>query len=84
MKSPRRRSGQGRTTRKSGRLYEFLSPASLQAAARTATLLKNPRLGEPLFDFEPREVRRLLAEPHELRYPIQGDTLYMLRLWHTR
>jgi hypothetical protein len=53
-------------------------------AAPTRTLLKNPRLGEKPFVFEPREVRRLLVGPYELRDEIQGDTLYMLRLWHTR
>lgn len=75
------------------RLYECLASVNRQAAARTvqwltaapiATLLKNPHLGEQLFDFEPREVRRLLVGPYELRYEIQGDILYMLRLWHTR
>ncbi|MEN3813570.1 type II toxin-antitoxin system RelE/ParE family toxin [Chromobacterium piscinae] len=75
------------------RLYEFLVPINGPAAVRTVqwltaapttTLLKNPRLGEQLFDFEPREVRRLLIGQYEMRYEIQGDTLYVLRLWHTR
>lgn len=75
------------------RLYEFLAPVNKQAAARTVqtltatpneTLLKNPRLGEQLFEFEPREVRRILVGRYEMRYEIQGETLYVLRLWHTR
>lgn len=52
------------------RLYEFLAPVNKGAAARAvqalsklpAQLLTNPRLGEQLFQFEPREVRRILAE----------------------
>ncbi len=74
------------------RLHEFLTPASKPAAARAVqaltavptTLLKNPRIGERLFEFEPREVRRILVGHYEMRYEIQGSTLYVLRLWHTR
>lgn len=65
------------------RLYEFLTPVSKPAAAPT-TLLKNPRIGERLFEFEPREVRRILVGHYEMRYEIQESTLYVLRLWHTR
>ncbi|KAF0804065.1 hypothetical protein A6D6_03456 [Alcanivorax xiamenensis] len=74
------------------RLYEFLAPVNKQAAVRAVqalteaptVLLTDPRLGERLFDFEPREVRRLLVGDYEMRYEIQESTLYMLRLWHTR
>lgn len=74
------------------RLYEFLSPVDKQAAARTvqaltkaqAILLINPRIGEQLFEFEQREVRRILVGHYEMRYEIQQSTLYLLRLWHTR
>ncbi len=71
------------------RHYEFLARIDRQAAARSmqwltaapkTTLQSNPRLGEQLFDFEPREVRRLLVGQCELHYEIQGDTLYVLRL----
>jgi plasmid stabilization system protein ParE len=75
------------------RLYEFLAPVNKQAAARTVqalttapneALLRNPRLGEQLFEFEPREVRRILVGQYEMRYEIQGEIIYVLRLWHTR
>ncbi|WP_445766578.1 type II toxin-antitoxin system RelE/ParE family toxin [Rheinheimera sp.] len=74
------------------RLYEFLAAENKQAAARTvqsltkapATLLSNPRIGEQLFEFTPREVRRLLIGHYELRYELQDKTIYLLRLWHTR
>ncbi len=74
------------------RLYEFLAPASRTAAARAVqalsaaptTFLTHPRIGERLAEFEPREVRRWLVGQYELRYEIQGDTLYVLRVWHTR
>lgn len=74
------------------RLYEFLSPANQDAAARLvqslvaapATLMTNPRIGEKLEEFEPREVRRLLVGHYEMRYEIQDSTVYVLRLWHTR
>jgi len=74
------------------RLYEFLAPANKLAAAKAVQaltkaptiLLINPRLGEQLFQFEPREVRRLLVGKYEMRYEVVRDTIYMLRLWHTR
>ena len=74
------------------RLYEFLAPINKLAAARTVqtltsarrNLLVNPRIGERLEEFEPREVRRILVGHYEMRYEIQASTIYMLRLWHTR
>ena len=74
------------------RLYEFLAPVNQQAAARTvqalsaapAVLLNNPRIGEQLFEFESREVRRIIVGQYEMRYEIQKSTIYSLRLWHTR
>ena len=74
------------------RLYDFLAPASQPTAARTVqalaaapgSLLANPRIGEKLDEFDPREVRRILAGNYEIRYELQGSTIYVLRLWHTR
>lgn len=74
------------------RLYEFLAPVNKPAAARAVQalvkaptiLLTNPRVGEQLFEFAPREVRRLLVGHYEMRYEIQDSVIYMLRLWHTR
>lgn len=74
------------------RLHEFLAPVNRQAAARTVRSLTavpvrlrdHPRIGEKLEEFEPREVRRILVGRYEMRYEIQGSTLYILRLWHTR
>ncbi|MBV2159271.1 type II toxin-antitoxin system RelE/ParE family toxin [Achromobacter denitrificans] len=74
------------------RLHEFLAPVNKPAAARAAQalvkaptiLLTNPRIGEQLFQFEPREVRRILVGEYEVRYEIQASIIYVLRLWHTR
>ena len=73
-------------------LYEFLASVKQPAAARTvqqltaapSSLLVNPRIGERLEEFEPRDVRRIQVGPYEMRYEIVGSTLYLLRLWHTR
>jgi plasmid stabilization system protein ParE len=73
-------------------LYEFLAPVNRAAAARTVqslttaptNLLENPRIGERLEEFDPREVRRILVGHYEMRYEIQKSTIYVLRLWHTR
>ncbi|GHD82400.1 type II toxin-antitoxin system RelE/ParE family toxin [Vogesella fluminis] len=74
------------------RLYEFLAPINRSAAARVVqvlakaptNLLTNPRIGEQLFQFEPREVCRILVGEYEIRYEIQDSLIYVLRLWHTR
>jgi plasmid stabilization system protein ParE len=74
------------------RLYEFLAAVNKPAAVHAVQsltkaptiLLANPRIGERLFEFEPREVRRLLVGHYEIRYEIQQSTIYILRLWHTR
>ena len=74
------------------RLYEFLSSVNQPAAARTvqqltaapSTLLANPRIGERLEEFDPRDVRRIQIGHYEMRYEIVDSTIYLLRLWHTR
>jgi len=74
------------------RLYDFLAPVNQPAAAHTvqalatapASLRVNPRIGEKLDEFDPREVRRILVGKYEIRYEIQESTIYVLRLWHTR
>ena len=74
------------------RLYDFLAPVNKPAAARTVqalttaptTLLANPRIGEKLEEFEPRDVRRILVGHYEMRYEIQESTIYVLRMWHSR
>ena len=74
------------------RLYEFLVAVNKSAAARTVQsltaaprrILEQPRIGERLNEFEPREVRRILVGHYEIRYEIQASTIYVLRLWQTR
>lgn len=74
------------------RLYEFLTPINKSAAAKTVQaliaapsgLLTDPRIGERLDEFEPREVRRILVGHYELRCEIQDPLIYILRIWHTR
>ena len=74
------------------RLYEFLASANKLAAIRTvkaltaapAGLPAHPRIGERLEEFDTREVRRVLVGHYEIRYEVQGTTIYVLRLWHTR
>ncbi|MCF6267307.1 MAG: type II toxin-antitoxin system RelE/ParE family toxin [Desulfuromusa sp.] len=75
-----------------GRLYEFLAAVDKGAAIRTAQMLTaaptklliNPRIGEKVEEFSPREVRRFLVGRYEMRYEIKTNTIYLLRLWHTR
>lgn len=72
--------------------YEFLAWVNQPAAARTVqqlataptTMLTNPRIGERLEEFEPRDVRRIQIGRYEMRYEIVDSTIYLLRLWHTR
>jgi plasmid stabilization system protein ParE len=74
------------------RLYDLLAPVNPRAAAQTVRalvaaptrLLDHPRLGERLEEFDPREVRRIFIGKYEMRYELQGSTIHVLRLWHTR
>jgi len=74
------------------RLYEFLAPVNKVAAAHVVQslsaaplrFLEQPRIGEKLEEFEPREVRRIVVGYYEIRYEITESMIYVLRLWHTR
>lgn len=74
------------------RLHEFLAEMNPRAAkeavrklvAAPLRLSHTPRSGERLPAFAPREVRRIFAGDYELRYEIIGETIYVLRVWHTR
>jgi plasmid stabilization system protein ParE len=52
--------------------------------AAPAKLLEHPRLGERLDRYAPRDVRRLLVGPYEMRYELRPDELVVLRVWHSR
>ena len=73
-------------------LHAFLAPINPQAATKAVQslmttagrLLRTPRIGEKLEEFDPREVRRFIVNGYEIRYEIQQSTIYILRLWHTR
>lgn len=75
-----------------GRLHAFLEPVNPAAAAAVLVkltsapdlLLSQPRIGSPLPDFAPRDVRRWLVGDYELRYELAGDAIWILSLWHTR
>ena len=74
------------------RLHDFLAPMTPAAAtcvvqsltAAPSGLRVNPRIGERLEEFDSREVRRIIVGNHEMRYEIQDEIIYILRIWHTR
>lgn len=74
------------------RLHDFLAESDPLAAALTVDrlsaapdgLLLQPRQGQRLKAYTPREVRRLLVGPYELHYQIVRDQLRVLSVWHTR
>lgn len=74
------------------RLYAFLAKKNESAAGKAIRalvaaperLLDQPRIGETLQGFEPREVRRWLIGRYEMRYEIRRKTVFVLRIWHTR
>jgi len=74
------------------RLHQFLAPLNRAAADKFVQsfvkaplmLIENPRIGDRLYEFNPHEVRRLLVQKYEIRYEIRDQTIYILRLWHTR
>jgi len=74
------------------RLFNFLHAIDPHAAARTVQslssaplkFLEQPRLGERLDEFTPKEVRRILVGRYDMRYELQREHVYILRIWHTR
>jgi plasmid stabilization system protein ParE len=73
------------------RVYDFLEPVDLGAAARAVRLIfsrieripAQPRLGEWLPRFGSREVRRVLAAKYEIRYEVTEREVVVLRIFHT-
>lgn len=74
------------------RLHKFFANDNPKAAAKLVQalvaapneLLVHPRIGEQVDQYRPREVRRLLVGLYELRYEIAEQTIFVLRIWHTR
>jgi plasmid stabilization system protein ParE len=74
------------------RLYDFLAQVNEPAAAKAVQalskapdmLLANPRIGRQLFQFAPREVRRILVGKYEMRYEIRDGTIVVMQIWHAR
>jgi len=74
------------------RLHDFLANRDARVAARLVQalvsaplqLLTFPRLGSPLEEFRPRDVRRLFVGRYELRYELRNSEIVVLRVWHAR
>jgi len=74
------------------RLHAFLSPVNPLAAADVFEMLatapdilqSQPRIGAPLNEFLPREVRFLIVGDYEIRYEVTQTEVWILRLWHTK
>ena len=74
------------------RVHAFLAPVNPAAAASVAEgvieaiehLGARPRLGSRLPEFDPREVRHLIAGDYEIRYEVSHLQLIILRIWHVR
>lgn len=73
-------------------LLEFVEAINRSAAREHAKLIIGavnrlqtmPRMGEQLDQFLPDEVRRILVKQYEVRYEIQGSTVFIARIRHTR
>ena len=74
------------------KVYDFLVRSNPNAAVQTVNLLIEgiekidafPQLGIRLDDFKPREVRRIIIGDYEIRYEFTENTIFVLRLWHSR
>lgn len=74
------------------RLYDFLAQVNPDAAAAAINELVaaiehlplNPRLGRTLDAYRPRDIRRLVVGPYEVRYELRHDEVLVVRLFHGR
>lgn len=74
------------------RIHDFLAPVNPAVAARVAQAIvarvkripAQPRLGQRLAEFSPREVRRLLVGNYEIRYELSTKDIILLRVFHAR
>lgn len=74
------------------RVGDFLGSVAPDAATKAVIslsrapdrLLNFPRIGARLDGFNPREVRRLIVGNYEMRYEVQVDVIYIVRIFHTR
>jgi len=74
------------------RLHNFLADKSPRAAANILQMLAHgpdrlkdfPRIGMRLEQFDEGEVRRLILGDYEMRYEIDGETIWILQIWHGR
>lgn len=74
------------------KIHEFLLPVNRAAAvrsvravvARVRRIPAQPRLGDRVRGFEPREVRRVLVQKHEIRHEVAGTDIIVLRIFHTQ
>ena len=70
------------------RLREFIAKNNPQAAERVslrlrqaiAKLVLHPDIGHGVLEIE--NVRELIAGKYVVRYIIESDTLFVLRIWH--
>ena len=74
------------------RLYDFLNDVNPHAAARVLQRLTAavrslpafPEQGQPLEDYMPQNVRSLIVGDYELRYEVDAERIYVVRIWHHR
>jgi plasmid stabilization system protein ParE len=74
------------------RLHDFLAQVNRRAAARVVQALslvasrlpEQPRIGERLEQYDPREVRRVIVGKYEMRYEVRDSKVFILRIWHAR
>jgi plasmid stabilization system protein ParE len=74
------------------KVYDFLARSNPKVAVITIKLMIEgiekidafPQLGIKLDDFKPREVRRIIIGDYEIRYELTKNTIFVLRLWHSR
>lgn len=74
------------------RLHDFVTPINPASAQKlldlvikaTSRIQVHPRLGEQLFNFVPKELRRIVIGKYVMHYEIASEVILILRIWHTR
>ena len=74
------------------RIYEFHADFSVPVARKVVAMIRRatklptvfPQVGRACARYAPRDVRDLFVGDFQLRYEVEGKTIRVVRVWHSK